>query len=58
MLIEVKTNHLDKSKPYLKNIVIDFQKFNTWKTQLTAAINFISSKDTDQERVMHSKTKE
>lgn len=58
MVIEVKTNHLDKSKPYLKNIVIDFQKFNTWKTQLTAAINFISSKDTDQECVMHSKTKE
>ena len=58
MVIEVKTNHLDKSKPYLKNIVIDFQKFNTWKTQLTAAINFISSKDTDQESVMHSKTKE
>ena len=58
MVIEVKTNHLDKSKPYLKNIVIDFQKFNTWKTQLTAAINFISSKDTDQECVIHSKTKE
>ena len=58
MVIEVKTNHLDKSKPYLKNIVIDFQKFNTWKTQLTAAINFISSKDIDQECVMHSKTKE
>ena len=58
MVIEVKTNHLDKSKPYLKNIVIGFQIFNTWKTQLTAAINFISSKDTDQECVMHSKTKE
>ena len=27
-----------------------------WKTQLTIAINFISSKDTDKERVMHSKS--
>ena len=27
----------------------------TWKIQLTIAINFISSIDNDEERVMHSK---
>ena len=27
-----------------------------WKIQLTIAINFISSKDNDEERVMHSKS--
>ena len=28
---------------------------DTWKIQLTMAINFIFLKDTDEERVMHSK---
>ena len=28
----------------------------TWKIQLTIAINFISSIDNDEERVMHSKS--
>ena len=28
---------------------------DTWKIQLTIAINFISSKDNDEERVMYSK---
>ena len=27
---------------------------DTWKIQLTIEINFISSKDNDEERVMHS----
>ena len=29
---------------------------DTWKIQLTIAINFISSKDNDEERVMYSKS--
>ena len=29
---------------------------NTWKIQLTIAINFISSIDNDEKRVMHSKS--
>ena len=33
--------------------IIDLQKFGTWNVQLTVAINFISSKDVDEERVMH-----
>ena len=33
----------------------DLKKYDTWKNQLTIAINFMSSKDNDEERVMHSK---
>ena len=38
----------------MRNIIIDIQSFNTWKIQLTIAINFISSKDVEEQRVMHS----
>ena len=47
---------LNKIKPYLRNIIIDLQNFDTWKIQLTVAINFISSTDTEKEHVMHSKS--
>ena len=45
----------------LKNILIklDFynlKKSDTWKIHLTIAINFISSNDYGEERVMHSKS--
>ena len=30
-------------------------KSDSWKIQLTIAINFLSSKDSYEERVMHSK---
>ena len=43
-------------KPYLKNIINNLQKSNKWKVPLTIAINSIFSKDTDKERVMHSKS--
>ena len=36
-------------------MIIDLQKSGTWKIQLNVASNFISSKDVDEERVMHSK---
>ena len=32
------------------------KKSDTWRIQLTIAINFIFSKDTDEEHVMHSKS--
>ena len=41
--------HLDKIKPYLRDIIIDLQKPGQWKVQLTIAINFISSKDVDED---------
>ena len=39
--------YLNKIKLYLKDIIIDLQSSDTWEIQLTIAINFISSKDTD-----------
>ena len=35
-------------------MIVDLQKSGTQKVQLTKAINFISSKDVDEERVIHS----
>ena len=43
-----------KIKPYLRTIIIDLQNSDTWKIQLTIAINFIPSRDTEEEHVMHS----
>ena len=30
--------------------------FDTWKIYVTIAVNFVSSKDTDEKRLMHSKS--
>ena len=38
----------------MRHIIINFSSSDTWKIQLTIAINFISSKDTDEGRVLHS----
>ena len=35
-------------------MIIDLQISDTWKIQLTIAINFISSKDAEGERALHS----
>ena len=43
----MKLNHTRKTHTW---------KIHTWKIQLTIAIKFISSKDTDKERVIHSKS--
>ena len=48
--------YLDKSKPYLRDIIINLQKSDTWEIQLTIAINFITSKVVDEERIMYSKS--
>ena len=47
--------HLNRIRPYLKGI-INLEKYDTWKIQLTIAINFISSKDNGENRVMHLKS--
>ena len=48
--------YLNKVKPWetLRNIIIDLQNSDIWKVQLTIAVNFTSSKDLEEERVMHS----
>ena len=41
----------------MKHIIeTHYEKYDTLKIQLTIAINFISSEDTDEEPVMHSKS--
>ena len=47
--------YLNKIRPYLKDIINNPKKSDTCKIQLTVAINFISSKANDEERVMYSK---
>ena len=38
----------------MRNIIIDLQIYDARKIQLTITINFISSKDAEEEHVMHS----
>ena len=48
--------YLDVIKKYLKDIRNNPQKFDRRKIHLAIAINFFSSKEIDEERVMHSKS--
>ena len=48
--------YLHKIRSYLKDIINNLKKSDTWKMQLIIAKNFISSIDNDEERVMHSKS--
>ena len=45
--------YLNKTRPYLKDIINNLEKTDTWKIQLTIVNNFISSTDNDEE---HSKS--
>ena len=46
--------YLNTIKPYLRDIIIDLQESDTRKLQLVIAVNFMSSKDAEEERVTHS----
>ena len=48
--------YLNKIRPYLKDIINNLKKSDTWKIQLTIANNFISSLDKKEDGVMHSKS--
>ena len=48
----------NKIKIYLRDIMIDLQKSGTWKVQLTIAINLISSRDVDEDRLVFINNKE
>ena len=48
--------YLDEINLSFKDIINYLNKFDAQKIQLTIAINFISFKDTDEERVMHPKS--
>ena len=47
--------YLNKTRPYLKDIISKLKKTGTKKVQLSIAINFFSSKDNDEGRAMDSK---
>ena len=40
----------------MRYVIIDLQESDTWNIQLTSAINFISSKDVEEDHIMHSKS--
>ena len=43
-------------RPYLSNIINDHKTEGEWKIQLTMAVNFISSKDLEENCTMHTKS--
>ena len=45
-----------KIRPYLQDIINDLRKSVIWKIQLTIKINFISSKDGEEEHIMYSRS--
>ena len=45
--------YLYKIRPYLKGIINNLKKSDTWKIQLAISNNFISSIDNDEKHVMH-----
>ena len=46
LVIEIEA-YLNKIRPYI-------ERSDTWKIQLIVAINLVSSKDTDEDRLIHS----
>ena len=48
--------YLDIIRPYLREKINDHKTQSRWKIQLTIAINFISSKDSDETRTMRAKS--
>ena len=48
--------YLYKIKLYLKDIINHLKNSDTWEIQITIAISFISSKDSDEEHVIHLKS--
>ena len=47
--------YLNKTRPYLKDVFKNLTKSDTWKFQLAIAINFMLTRDIDEECLMHSK---
>ena len=58
MMREIKAyqlkKYLDETKQYLEDVKINRKKSYVQKIQLKKPIKFISFKDTDEDRVMHS----
>ena len=51
------SGYLNIIRPYLVDMINDHKNQSEWKIQLSAEINFISSKpDSDETRIMHTKS--
>ena len=48
--------YLNVIKLYLSDMINDHKTQSEWKIQLTMQINFISSKDSEETRTMHTKS--
>ena len=49
--------YLDLIEPYLRELINDYKSKGEWKIQLTAQINFISSRpDSNETRLMHTRS--
>ena len=48
--------YLDIIRPYLNDMINDHKTQSEWKIHLTMQINFISSKDSEETRTMHTKS--
>ena len=46
-------DYFDKIEPYLNDLIHNHKTQGEWKIQLTMAVNFISSKDSNETRTMH-----
>ena len=43
-------------RPYLSDLINYYKSEEEWKIKLTLAINFMSSKDSEETRTMHTKS--
>ena len=48
--------YLDKIKPYLNDLIDDHKTKGEWKIHSTMTINFMSCKDSNKSRTMHTKS--
>ena len=48
--------YFDMIRPYLRDMINDHKTRREWKIQLTMQINFISSKDSEETRTIHTKS--
>ena len=55
-VIEICWRYLNEIRPYLKDIITNLKKSDTWKIKLTRTNDFISSIDNYEERIMHSES--
>ena len=47
---------INDHKTHSGNNVINYNTQNEWKIQLTMSINFVSSKDSEENRIVHTKS--